>query len=228
MTHIRWPGLLLATLAMLTPPAGAQHDGIEDRVAACAACHGTQGRSAEEDYAPSIAGKPAGYLHEQLRNFRDGRRQNRVMQPMLAYLSNEYLGEMAAYYAAQAPARRVAIRGTDEQMLAVGRTIVERGDAARGLPACQGCHGAQLLGFDPAIPGLLALSPDYLGAQLGAWRGGTRSAAAPDCMAQVAKLLTSQEIAAVTAWIASLSSPEAPRPATGGSPELPIACGAVP
>jgi cytochrome c553 len=220
--------LLLATLAMLTPPVGAQHDGMEDRVAACAACHGKQGRSAEEGYAPSIAGKPAGYLHEQLRNFRDGRRQNRVMQPMLAYLSDEYLGEMAAYYAAQAPARRVALRGTGEQILAVGQTLVERGDAARGLPACQGCHGTQLLGFDPAIPGLLALSPDYLGAQLGAWRGGTRSAAAPDCMAQVAKLLTPEEIAAVTAWIASRPSPEAQRPTAGASPELPIACGAVP
>jgi cytochrome c553 len=228
MAHTRWPGLLLATLTMLTPLVEAQPDGIEDRVAACAACHGVQGRSAEEDYAPSIAGKPAGYLHEQLRNFRDGRRQNRVMQPMLAYLSDDYLGEMAAYYAAQTPAHRAAIRGAGEQMLAVGRVIVEQGDAARGLPACQDCHGAQLLGFEPAIPGLLALSPDYLGAQLGAWRGGTRSAAAPDCMAQVSRLLTPDEIAAVTAWIASRPSPETQRLAAGTSLELPITCGAVP
>lgn len=223
-TQTLWPCLLLAALTL---PAGAQSDGIEDRVAACAACHGEQGRSGEETYAPSIAGKPAGYLHEQLRNFRDGRRQNRIMQPMLAYLSDDYLGEMAAYYAAQAPARRVAARSTGEQVLAAGRVIAERGDAARGLPACQDCHGAELLGFDPAIPGLLALSPDYLGAQLGAWRAGTRSAGAPDCMAQVAQLLTPEEIAAVTAWIASRPSPEAQRPAAGAPLELPIRCGAV-
>src|SRR5690606_11535514 len=123
--------------------ATAQSDDIADRLRACAACHGDSGRSPEEGYAPSIAGKPAGYLYEQLRNFRDGRRQNRVMQPMLAVLTDDYLEEIAAYYSTQAPASRVAERGTSAAMLAIGQAIVERGDPARGVPACQACHGAE-------------------------------------------------------------------------------------
>jgi cytochrome c553 len=220
-----WLSLPLALTAL---SADAQHDEIEPRLEACAACHGAQGRSAEEAYYPSIAGKPAGYLYEQLRNFREGRRLNRVMQAMLAFLADDYLREIAAYYAAQAPARRVAERGTGADVLARGQAIVERGDPVRGLPACQACHGSDLLGFEPAIPGLLALSPDYLAAQLGAWRAGTRSAAAPDCMAEVAELLSPDELAATTAWIASRPVPESHRPNTVAPVDLPLPCGAVP
>jgi cytochrome c553 len=220
-----WPSLALALTAL---SAEAQSEDIEPRLEACAACHGAQGRSAEEAYYPSIAGKPAVYLYEQLRNFREGRRLNRVMQGMLAFLADDYLRAIAAYYAAQEPARRVAERGTGAAVLARGQAIVERGDPARGLPACAVCHGADLLGLDPAIPGLLALSPDYLAAQLGAWSAGTRSAAAPDCMAAVAKLLSPDEIAAATAWIASRPAPESHRPSAAAPAELPLPCGAVP
>jgi cytochrome c553 len=218
--------LLLASLAW--PALAADDDGIAARVQACAACHGNEGRSPEEGYAPSIAGKPAGYLEQQLHNFRDGRRQNRAMQPLLAFLADDYLREIATYYSAQTPALRVAERGTSATVLAVGQAIVERGDTARGLPACQACHGAELLGAVPAIPGLLALSPDYLAAQLGAWREGVRKAAAPDCMAEVARHLTPEEIAAVTAWIASRPVPELHAPAAAAPAELPLSCGGVP
>lgn len=63
---------------------------------ACTACHGEAGRSAQAEYYPSIVGKPAGYLYQQLLNFRDGRRQQSEMQLMLAYLSDAYLQEIAA------------------------------------------------------------------------------------------------------------------------------------
>ena len=71
--------LLLAALLCSLLPFTAHADEEEDfpaRLRACAACHGERGRSAEEAYYPSIAGKPAGYLYAQLRNFREGRRQH--------------------------------------------------------------------------------------------------------------------------------------------------------
>ena len=197
-------------------------------VRACGACHGEHGRSAEEAYAPSIAGKPAGYLFEQLRNFRDGRRQNVVMQPMLAFLTDDYLREIAEHYASEEGAVRIAQRGASDDELDAGRTLVEQGDDARKLPACPACHGDELLGHEPAIPGLLALSPDYLAAQLGAWRNGVRNAKKPDCMAQVASLLTPPEIAAVTAWISSRPVPAEHRPSADTPAKLPLACGAAP
>lgn len=208
--------------------AAATPADMEGRVAACAACHGEEGRSPEEGYAPSIAGKPAGYLHQQLANFRDGRRQHRVMQQMLAYLGDDYLREMAAYYAVQQPALAARARGAAPATLARGRELVEHGDPERELPACRSCHGSELLGVQPAIPGLLALSSDYLSAQLGAWREGVRHAAQPDCMAAIAERLTRDEIAAVTAWIASRPVPDPHAPAESLPGELPIPCGGVP
>lgn len=200
---------------------------MADRLQACAACHGEHGRSAAEAYYPSIAGKPAGYLHEQLRNFRDGRRHNAVMQQMLAYLSDDYLGEIALYYSTQNPALAVRQKTTNTETLTLGRKLVEQGDPARHLPACQSCHGTQLLGVQPGIPGLLALPPDYLAAQLGAWRVGVREASAPDCMAQVAKRLSEADITAVTAWIASRPVPDPHKPAARLVDKLPLRCGGV-
>ena len=51
-------------------------DTIAERVRACTVCHGKEGRATSDGYYPRIAGKPAGYLFNQLVNFREGRRRN--------------------------------------------------------------------------------------------------------------------------------------------------------
>lgn len=50
-----------------------------------------------------IAGKLAGYLYNQLRHFRDGRRQNPAMAHMVVNLSDAYLKEIADHFAALNP-----------------------------------------------------------------------------------------------------------------------------
>ena len=57
--------------------------------------------------------------------------------------------------------------------------------------------------MEPAIPGLVGLYGDYIAAQMGAWRNGTRHSMEPDCMREVAKLLTPEDIGAVSAWLAA-------------------------
>ena len=49
-------------------------DTMAARVLACASCHGDKGQGTNDDYFPRLAGKPAGYLYNQLVAFRDGRR----------------------------------------------------------------------------------------------------------------------------------------------------------
>ena len=66
-------------------------DTIAQRVLACTGCHGKEGRAAPDGYYPRIAGKPAGYLFNQLRNFRDGRRHYELMNGLLALLDDAYL-----------------------------------------------------------------------------------------------------------------------------------------
>ena len=102
------------------------------------------------------------------------------------------------------------------------------GDPQRGLPACVGCHGPTFTGMEPAIPGLLGLRASYISAQLGAWRYGTRTAAAPDCMQIVAGHLTEDDVKAVAACLSSRPAPAEPASAPSGSFEMPLACGSEP
>ncbi|MEO8631143.1 MAG: c-type cytochrome, partial [Betaproteobacteria bacterium] len=59
---------------------GELPDTLEQRLSSCAACHGKQGEGSEKsEVYPRLAGKPTGYLYNQLVNFRDRRRQYAVM-----------------------------------------------------------------------------------------------------------------------------------------------------
>jgi cytochrome c553 len=202
--------------------------GMRSRVLACTACHGLEGRATPLGYYPRIAGKPAGYLYQQLLNFRDGRRSYPQMAYLLEHLTDAYLQEMAAHFAqldvpyAAPPALQLPGTTLDK-----GRRLVERGDAARGIPACVQCHGASLTGVAPSVPGLLGLPRDYLNSQLGAWTTGQRRAAAPDCMARIAQSMTPEDVSAVSGWLAVQPVPGRGRPAVTFDAPLPMRCGGV-
>jgi cytochrome c553 len=218
--------LALAALAPARAAGPAVEDSIAQRVQACTVCHGREGRATPDGYFPRIAGKPAGYLYNQLVNFRDGRRRYAPMTYLVEHLSDAYLHEIAGYFAtldlpyappppAQAPAAA----------LALGERLVREGDATRELPACTRCHGERMTGAEPAIPGLLGLPRDYLLAQFGAWRTGQRRAAAPDCMATIAQRLRPDEITALASWLAAQQPPAAGAPKVQAPAPLPISCG---
>ena len=203
-------------------------DTMQARVLGCAACHGAHGQGTDNDYFPRLSGKPAGYLYNQLLAFRDGRRKYPPMNYLLAYLPDPYLKQIAEYFAGERPPfPPPSSIPVDAKMLDAGRTLVTRGDAARNVPACVSCHGNAMTGMEPAIPGLLGLHADYISAQLGAWRYGTRTTAAPDCMAQVARLLSERDITAIASYLASLPAPANPVPVAAGSLKMPLKCGSV-
>ena len=213
-------GALIGLLVWLTPTAHAQlprpfADNMAERTRACTACHGDQGRAGPDGYYPRLAGKPAGYLHHQLRNFAEGRRHYGLMTRLVDPMSDAYMAEIAAHFAglhlpypAPTPSKLPAER------LARGQALVQQGDAGRGLPACVQCHGERLTGVQPNVPGLLGLPLDYLNAQLGAWQTGQRRAHAPDCMAEVVKRIPQDDIIAVSSWLASQPLPADTRPAS--------------
>ena len=226
---------LFAVLAMLALPATAQQlvvpDTIAQRSLACVACHGKEGRATSEGYFPRIAGKPAGYLYNQLVNFQQGRRQYPLMTYLVDHMSDDYLREIADYFAAQHPPYPASPPSRlPAAALERGRTLALTGDAARKIPACAACHGAALGGVQPATPGLLGLPRDYLIAQMGAWKNGSRRAAAPDCMAQVSRQLSPDDAAAVAGWLAAQPVPAGMLPAAAPAKpiRLPLACGSVP
>lgn len=218
----------LAAPPVVAPASATLHDAMSSRVLACTACHGKEGRATPQGYFPRIAGKPAEYLYHQLLNFRDGRRSYPQMGYLLENLTDDYLHEMAVHFAAlQVPYPEAPAPQATPAVLERGRALVHQGDPARRLPACVQCHGQAMTGVQPAIPGLLGLPRDYLNGQLGAWKTGQRRAQAPDCMAQVARQLTPEDVSAISAWLAAQPVPAGGAPATALPAPLPLRCGGV-
>jgi cytochrome c553 len=199
------------------------------RVLACAPCHGSLGQGTNDIYFPRLAGKPAGYLYNQLDAFRNGRRKYPPMNYLLEFLPDAYLKEIADYFAAQRPPLPPQSPSVaSKEVLAHGKDLVTHGARDREIPACVNCHNPALTGMEPAIPGLLGLRASYISAQLGAWRYGTRTARAPDCMQLVAGHLTEADVTAVAAWLSSQPAPTDPSPVPRGSLPMPLACGSEP
>ena len=211
-----------------SPRQAAVEDSLGQRLAACTACHGKQGRAASDGFYPRIAGKPAGYLYNQLVNFREGRRQYPLMIYLVSHQSDAYLREIATYFSEQHPpyAALQPVRAAPS-VIERGRLLVQEGDPGKKVPACIGCHGQALTGVAPSIPGLLGLPSDYVSAQFGAWRTGTRRAAAPDCMAQITQRLSVDDISAVAAWLAAQPVADA-APLAAAPARLPLPCGSYP
>ena len=231
---LRFSALILCTLPGFTAAQGSATvpDTLEQRIAACIACHAPKdgaGTTAGGVYFPRIAGKPAGYLYNQLVNFRDGRRQYPLMTWMVTHLPDPYLQEIAGYFSNQHPPVPAPSAPTvAASVLERGQRLVRLGDPALKVPACIACHGEGLAGVAPAIPGLLNLPRDYVNAQFGAWRNKVRRAHAPDCMATIAERLGPGDVAAISAWLAAQPTPPDARPAERLTAPLPIACGSVP
>ena len=199
---------------------------MEARVQGCVTCHGQQGQGTSNDYFPRIAGKPAGYLHNQLRAFHDGSRRYAPMNYLVAYLTDDYLKEIAEYFAGLRPPFTPPQPSTlPADQLDRGRTLVNNGDGSKQIPACVACHGASLTGMVPGIPGLVGLRPNYIAAQLTRWRTGERKAAAPDCMHRIATRLSDPDIKAVAEWLGALPPPRDQAPDPRNVVRMPVACG---
>lgn len=223
-----WWALWLAWVFTAAQAAPTVEDTLAQRLQACTACHGDQGRAAPDGYHPRLAGKPAGYLYNQLRHFQEGRRTYGPMSQMVSTLSDSYLLEIAQHYASlQVAYPAPGPSNAPPEVLQRGRTLALVGDPSRDLPACASCHGSQLMGREPATPGLLGLPRDYINSQLGAWREGLRRAHEPDCMRTVAGKLAPADVAAVSAWLAKQPVPPNALPETAHPPNT-LPCGTAP
>jgi cytochrome c553 len=222
--------LLLASVAAHAAPTVP--DTLDQRLAACTSCHARkdpQGEPGTDRYFPRIAGKPAGYLYNQLVNFREGRRQYPLMTWMVDHLPDAYLHEIADFFSSQhLPYPAPAAPDVAQSVLERGRQLATKGDTTLKVPACMACHGEKLTGVAPAIPGLAGLPRDYINAQFGAWRNKVRRAHAPDCMSTIANRLSVADVAAVSNWLAAQPVPQDASPASSITRPLPLACGSSP
>lgn len=180
---------LLAGAQTPAPPAV-----VQDK---CALCHGEAGETASEDF-PRLSGQHEAYLLRQLLDFRSGRRRGLMMR-MVRGLSEDELGAIARYFAAQAVPPPASL---PTEKASAGRTLHEKGKPQNGMPACRTCHGEAAHG-SPQLPRLAGQNARYLERQLTSFTQRTRTNDNA-VMHEVAEQLTPEEARAVAEYLASL------------------------
>jgi cytochrome c553 len=171
----------------------------------CAACHSADGNSVVPAN-PKLAGQIPDYLYKQLKDFKslDGKpaeRSNPIMGGMASPLSDADMQAVAAYFGSQTLKPEAA---RDEKSLELGKKLYRGGDASKGLPACAGCHGPAGAGLPAQFPRLGGQWPDYVEAQLKAFRAEERGNDPNKMMRMIAIKMTDPEIKAVANYIAGL------------------------
>jgi cytochrome c553 len=159
---------------------------------ACAACHGPNGNSTVGQF-PSLAGQTARYAYLQLRDFKEGRRNDPVMSPMAANLSRDDMLDLASYFAEQKPA--LIKFKPDPQRVALGAKKADE-------TLCSMCHLGGLKGQNE-IPKLSGQHPEYTVKQLKAFKEKTRTNDAGN-MTSVARTLSDDDIVNLSHYIGSL------------------------
>jgi cytochrome c553 len=173
--------------------------------AICSSCHGPNGNSVNPEW-PRLAGQSAVYIAEQLRLFRSGVRDNAIMKPLAATLSDQDISDLAVYYAAQTPTGLEA----DPSYWQAGEALYLRGDRGHEIPACVACHGPVGRGnLAAGYPALRAQQAVYVVKQLNDYASGARYSPTNPAQASrngvmmltLAKRLTPEQIRDVASYV---------------------------
>ena len=188
------------------PAAGAK------KATVCFACHGANGVSVAPTF-PRLAGQRADYLYHRLVSFKradpkDPYYSVSPMTPNAAHLSDTDMRDLATYFSSQTPPATAAAAAAPGK----GEALFLTGDPARGIPPCQGCHGADAggpsisTGQYAAYPSLRGQYAPYLIARLTSFHKNLPHDTTNDfIMGGVAQTLDDESIQAIAAWLSSLT-----------------------
>ena len=97
MRYIVWAGVLAGAALAAGQVRAADALAGKKKTALCAVCHGLDGIAKNPD-APNLAGDNANYIIKQLHAFQSGARQHEQMSIIAKGLSEEDVGNLAAWY----------------------------------------------------------------------------------------------------------------------------------
>ena len=187
-------------LAQASTAADGSADEGESKATPCVACHGVGGNSANPVW-PNLAGQHAQYTRKQLEAFKSGARQDPLMSPMAASLTEDDMADLAAYYAEQTATGLEA----DPEKLSQGQRLYRGGDGSKGVAACTACHGPSGDGNPTALyPAIGGQQAAYVAKQLRAYREGARQTDPNQMMRNVAHAMSDEQIDAVAAYVQGL------------------------
>jgi cytochrome c553 len=186
--------LVLGVCALLTFTT-AQAEDVEagrTKAAPCAACHGADGNSPVGNF-PNLAGQTWRYIYVQLKDFKEGRRNDPVMSPMAAPLSRQDMIDIANFYAAQ-PAKPSTFK-TDEAKIKLGKAKADE-------TLCVMCHLGGFSGQNE-IPRVAGQQYEYIVKQMKDFKARTRTNDAGN-MTSVAQTVSESDIENLAHYITSL------------------------
>lgn len=174
----------------------------KSKVATCSACHGQDGNGVEAlPMQPRLAGQHEEYTAKQLQDYQTKARENAIMAPMVAALSEEDIKDIAAYYASL----KGTIGSSSPDSLEEGEKLYRAGNAETGLAACMACHGPSGRGNPAAkYPSLSGQWAEYTKLQLMAFKSEARANDLNAVMRDVATKMSNDEIEAVSNYIQGL------------------------
>ena len=93
---------MLILLSANSVNAATIYAGQARAAAVCSQCHGIKNPSADAPFPP-LAGRDAAYLKAALEQYRDKTRKNDIMNAIAGSLTDNDIGNVAAYYAGLKP-----------------------------------------------------------------------------------------------------------------------------
>ena len=162
LAQIVWFAVLAGSIASVNAQsisAGEHKHGF------CASCHGINGRSFKVNY-PILAGQAAPYILQQLQDFKEGRRIDPTMGPIMPQLSDEDMRDLAAFFAALEPYSSPSESDTTKAIR--GKKIAEGAQ-------CTSCHLGGVDSGGSEIPRIQGQHRNYMVKQLKDFRAGTRT-----------------------------------------------------
>jgi cytochrome c553 len=178
----------------------------------CFACHGENGTSVAPIF-PRLAGQRIDYLYHRLLTFKrasakDPYYSKSPMTAMVVPLSESDMRNLAAFFASQEPQPAAPAPAVGPEK---GERLFRMGDPVRGIPPCQGCHGAEARGTavekGPYLvyPVLRGQYSPYLVSRLTNFRMGLPHDTTSDfIMSNVSRTLDDDSLQAIAAWLSSL------------------------
>lgn len=195
LARVFLPVALSFSLAAAAVAASGDVSAGQERAQACAGCHGAQGASSMQGM-PSLAGQTDSFLQWQLVFFRSGRRQNSLMTPLAADLSDEEIRNLGAYFASLPKPSRAETAIPDPALQAKGRQVAAE-------HRCANCHMDDFHGKQAAAD-IASQREEYLAKALADYRSAARPSTGVAAMTEAAAGLSDDDIKALAHYLATL------------------------
>jgi cytochrome c553 len=192
---LRRTGAVAALLPLLLPPPCARgQDPVrgEQIAQACAGCHGPNGNATDPLY-PILAAQTTRYTYIQLKDYKEGRRQDPDMTAVAANMTREDMLSVAVYYSEQKP---LSTRFEPDAARAA------RGKDLADATLCTMCHQGHYQGQNE-VPRVAGQHFEYVKKQLMDFKARARTNDA-GTMTSVAGTLSDEDVVNIAQYLAAL------------------------